>query len=312
MTASRQSLDAGGDDRLDDWVQGISPVLGHLEAFELPRGFPFDFSPVSLERLEGILLEQYARPDDVSEDDEQGLVEGVVAYVGEALLRVGGGSWAWQEDPDVALSGLPVVRPAEELGVAPISPLRLLVESVGSRGGREFIHTHAALAKAVDEYRAEHPSWTPSKQPTPGLDPIQPGPSEFLTAWLAERERSFPRWISAYAGAGTWDFSPETLDALEALVRRVVPTEKDLYDPAYRDFVDGVAWYLGEVMRRAKGGEWYYQDGEPDPYVPEIGRPYVQQPSRHGHSTVPILHLESMVNTPAVGYLRGRYAQFAR
>ena len=39
-------------DRLDDWLGGIQPRLGHLEDFQLPEDFPLDFSLASRERLE--------------------------------------------------------------------------------------------------------------------------------------------------------------------------------------------------------------------------------------------------------------------
>lgn len=76
---------------------------------------------------------------------------------------------------------------------------------------------------------------------------------------------------------------------------RLIPTKRHLFDPANSDFVDGAVWYLGEVMRRAKGGDWHYRPGPPDPWNPYVGRYYVQQPGEKGRTKVPILDFEYML-----------------
>ncbi|MDQ3475408.1 MAG: hypothetical protein M3492_03455 [Actinomycetota bacterium] len=55
-----------------------------------------------------------------------------------------------------------------------------------------------------------------------------------MTNWLAGRETAFPQWRSDYAGSddGPWDFSAESLDGLEALTRRVLPSKADVATPA--------------------------------------------------------------------------------
>ncbi|MCA1709224.1 MAG: hypothetical protein LC808_40460, partial [Actinobacteria bacterium] len=85
-----------------------------------------------------------------------------------------------------------------------------------------------------------------------------------------------------------------------------------LHNPANADFVNGAVWYLGEVMRTAKGGEWHYRSPTSGSRGPDVGRPYVQQPTEHGSTTAPILALKNLVDRRPPGYLRKRYADFAR
>ncbi|MDQ3475409.1 MAG: hypothetical protein M3492_03460 [Actinomycetota bacterium] len=61
-----------------------------------------------------------------------------ISYIGEALLRLGGGSWVWNEDPASVSYDLPLARPDDELDLSPVSPMHLLVEAVRRRTGHEF------------------------------------------------------------------------------------------------------------------------------------------------------------------------------
>jgi hypothetical protein len=145
----------------------------------------------------------------------------------------------------------------------------------------------------------------PSAPPTPGPEfDIEAGdrPSaEVLAQWLAKREATVPGWVSAYGDLGAWDFSPESLDLLESLVRGVVVSLDDLTDPANRELLQGAAWYLGEVMIRTKGGEWELKE--------VFGsEPYVNQPKPHGSMAFP---MASIVNAfKDGGTLRERLDRF--
>jgi hypothetical protein len=291
-------------EELDDWVQGISPRLGHLEAFHLPADLRLDFTRASLDRLGQLAVDRFASPDELVDTDQEGFVAGVVAYVGEALLRVGGGGWVPHGDP------LPAVGLAVELGLAPVSPVRLLVDAVASRDAEAFGRAYAEVADTAERHRAENPSWRPVKERTPGVDPFEPEPSDWLAGWLVERRAAFPDWVRTFAGQGSWDFTPDTLDALEALTRRITPSTNDLYDAANHDFVQGAIWYLGEVLRAPKGGDWYFRPGDPDPCTGTVGQPFIKMPGPRGGRTVPILDLEFMLEQP-LGYLRQRFERFA-
>ncbi len=103
-----------------------------------------------------------------------------ISYIGEALLRLGGGSWVWDEDPASASYDLPLARPDDELDLSPVSPMHLLVEAVRRRTGHEFARVHAALEQAVSDRRAHVPAWSPTKEDTPGVDlDFAPIPSEY-------------------------------------------------------------------------------------------------------------------------------------
>ena len=98
---------------------------------------------------------------------------------------------------------------------------------------------------------------------------------KYLQRWLSEREAQFPAWVRDYGGDGAeavWDFSPDSLDALEDLViERGSPPEQLLEDEQNAPFVDGALWYLGEVLRRTRPLPWGYVRGNTaDPTVGHI------------------------------------------
>jgi hypothetical protein len=302
---------ASPEERLESWREEMSPVLARLEAFELPADFPFDFSAASLARLEQLVLDRFPAGRAPAEP-AGGFLEAAIAYIGESLLRTGGGQWDWDAEADV-----PLVRPDEALKLPSISPLRLIIAAAGRRTGTELAGAHAELAAAVDEHAAAHPGWSPTKVPTPGVDEVgEPAASPWLAAWLAERERAFPAWA---AGSGvapaSWDFSPASVDALEALVRRRLPATGALTDAAHHDFAQGAAWYYGEVARRNKtAARWRYSPGVPgssdirESYErnPYVGRPYIDQPGPEGDSLVPILVIEVALMEDEPGFMASR------
>jgi hypothetical protein len=284
------------DERLETWCAELDPVLARLQAFELPADFPFDFTPASLARLEAIALDRFPRGT-APATPAGSFLESATAYIGEALLRAGGGDWDWDDESD-----LPVVRLDDILELPPISPLRLLTGAMGRRTGNELTEAYARVAVAIDR----HPGWTPPKEP-------EPAPLPWLENWLAERERAFPDW-AADAGGG-WDFSPTSLDALEALIRRRLPTEGAFDDAANHDFVEGAVWYFGEVARRHKpAARWQYNRAEPgssdvrlSPELnPWVGRPFIEQTTPDGNATVPIFDLQFAVAEGTPGYLTER------
>jgi hypothetical protein len=220
-------------------------------------------------------------------------------------MRLAGGSWDWlaDADPEGFPDGVPLVRPDAALDLDPVSPVQLVTDAVRSGDGEQFTALHRAWERAVERTEQARPSWHPRKEPT-ALDSPHPA-SDHLAGWLARRRAGFPAWVASYAPDGTWDFSPGSLPALEELVRRRAATRAELHDPANRDFRDGAAWYLGEVMHRGMGGRWNYDDrlsGEQNfEYVEELG-PW-------GSASTPVVSLERALRQP--GYLRAHYDNFA-
>jgi hypothetical protein len=293
------------DDPLAEWLDGLGLKIIFLEDAELPAdaGVPFDFSGDSLRQLESFVLDRFGVPDDVLDFDEREFTEGVTAYLGETLMRVGGGSWEWATgiEPEAFPDGLPRVRSDGALGLEPFVPLLVLQEAVEQGDGERFSRLYREWESAVEHKRAEQPSWQPVKERTIADSP-DPS-SEDLAAWLERRSQGFAGWARTYGGE--WNFSADSLPALEELVRRITPTAAELNDPAHRDFRDGAAWYLGEVMRRGMGGRWNYDTRISD----DRNFPFLEGLGPWGSVSTPVISLENALAQP--GYLLSHYEDFA-
>jgi hypothetical protein len=265
-------------EELQEWLETIDVVLDRLRDFFLPKDFPFDYSPASLERLEELVLDEYPEVPPQPGGSGGAFVESVMAYLGEALMRTAGGHWAFRPHPANPSVKVPFVRLDEALGHDPISPLQLIIDALGKGTGTVFADTQAVLERAVVNRKAADPSWSPTKQRTHADDPAPEPPANFLAGWLSERERSFPRWLHDYAGDPTaFDFSPGSLGALGEVARRAIPSGEAFDNPKNREFVEGATWYLGEVIRRATDAKWRYLDMDPA-INPLAGRPYLISP----------------------------------
>src|SRR4051794_38596995 len=81
-----------------------------------------------------------------------------------------------------------------------------------------------------------------------------------LTAWLQEQEAGFPGWAAAHPGV--WDFSLESIDRLESVVRAEFSSWDDVFARRRSPEVTVPAWYLGEVCVRA-GALWKHNPQTP-------------------------------------------------
>ena len=277
-------------DQLEEWRETMQPRLMRLQAFEMPPGFELDYSPSSLDALEAQLLAR----------SSESFVDAAVGYLGEALLTTAGGGWDFSDRP--------VLRFDAALQLEPIAPLSI----IRMASGHTFVDIQGRLREAVARRQASLPGWQPSKEPTPGLDPV-PVDSDFLDAWLAKRAADFPRWVAEHAPAtGGWDFPPSSLDVLESLVRRRLASVTDLDRPENQDFVEGAGWYLGEVLRREGHAEWMYHEGVPEPGNADtmfLGHPYVTQNIHNGQFVIPYLTFQRVIQS-APGFLRQRLGWF--
>ncbi len=80
-----------------------------------------------------------------------------------------------------------------------------------------------------------------------------------LVVWLDERAAGFERWAVATGAPERWDFSPASLDELEELVRSRFTGEEETTAARRDTFLQGAAWYVGEVVCRTKGAVWKYE-----------------------------------------------------
>ncbi|MEY9859875.1 hypothetical protein ABH935_005509 [Catenulispora sp. GAS73] len=305
-------------ERLADWLEMLSPVLDRL-AFFVPQDFARDFSVSSLDALEAVLT----APNQAAGDT--GLVESAMAYLGEALMRVGGGRWTWDDDPENPPFKGPVILLDDALGLPPLSPLQVMVDARLTGTRTEFRKVHDRLRTAVAEYQDSHPGWTPTKEHSSGVDPVGlaelPPPDPWLTGWLAGREADFPRWAAECGGTGEWQFTLATIDGLERLFLDRFATVEQSAAPENEVFVATASWVLGETVRRADPGGvvWRYYPVPPeyadfDDYFAKVGNPYVGSPVLYRFPDVefadPRVLLQIVVEDREPGWLARRLADY--
>ncbi|MER5683858.1 hypothetical protein [Streptomyces sp. NPDC002205] len=88
---------------------------------------------------------------------------------------------------------------------------------------------------------------------------IDPQTHPDLSAWLAERAQSFERWAETTSTPEAWDFSPQSLDALEDLIRSRYDNDAETLTARRDAFLQGACWYIGEVVRRTQGAVWKFE-----------------------------------------------------
>lgn len=266
---------------LDWWLDWVNVLIGAMADAHLRGVVELDYSQASLQPLEEFVRQRYRGRYPLGDDS---FTAGVAAYLGETLMRVAGGAWGWttgpvpddgsaeggsrrdlarhewhvsgEDEPDAV--GLPIVRPDPATGLPALSPVHLLLDAVESDAGGVWSATYQRWREAVQAYADAHPGWAPSKQHTlaDGVISSPPG-SAVLDDWLARQREGFPEWAARYAG--DWDYSPDSVDRLSAMVAELTPTIADFYDTANADFVDGATYYLGETLRRGTPCRWVYR-----------------------------------------------------
>ncbi|MFJ9417345.1 hypothetical protein ACIRPT_24640 [Streptomyces sp. NPDC101227] len=296
----RYSARTGAVPELIVWVDRIGTAISRLEEEHLPRGFPLDFSPASLQSLESFLLDVYSPAD--GQAHGTGLIDDAMAYLGETLLRITGGQWGWSIRPLSDVAGQPVIVPDPALH-PPLAVADLIRQALAARTGSE-LSIAAALEATTTTFRERHLGWKPVKDHTPGVDPEpEEARHPWLTRWLTERKHHFPAW-AADTGLpeATWDFSPASLDEMERLVSQRFTTEDEFEAAHDEPFLQGACWYTGEVARRNYRAAWAYRD--PDEGNPWTGIPLMTQPGvRDGNIADPLSELSGAL-TDESGFLR--------
>lgn len=234
----------------DQWIENISNFLAALAA-QLPD-VVLDYSTASLEALEAFAIDNPAAREDT-------IRSAIVAYLGECLLRSGGGKWRWDEHPDHLTNGYPtVVR-----DITDASPAHLLEYARARRDGQTFARIHRAWLADAAERRERGPEHVVHRQPTPGLDQVA-DTSNFADQWASNNQAVFPEWMARYGAGRRWDFSADSLDDLAQVILQHCPAGVALLDaPVAEDFINGVVWYFGETLWRAKPSRWWFHDDIP-------------------------------------------------
>lgn len=96
-----------------------------------------------------------------------------------------------------------------------------------------------------------------------------------LNAWTATQAASFE--TCSPFDMGGWNFSIESLDPLEDLLRHRFTSYEDIKSARDSRLVTLAAWYLGEVHIRHHGAQWQCRP-EPDPDGLGHDQPYVTIP----------------------------------
>ncbi|EHR61019.1 hypothetical protein [Saccharomonospora cyanea] len=96
-----------------------------------------------------------------------------------------------------------------------------------------------------------------------------------LNLWTAAQAAAFE--TRSPLDSGGWDFSIESLDRLEDLLRRRFASYEDIMAAHDTELVSVAAWYLGEVHVRHYGAQWRCRP-EPDPQGLGNDQPYVTIP----------------------------------
>ncbi|NBE50284.1 hypothetical protein [Streptomyces boluensis] len=241
-------------DDLAAWVADVPALVMRLEIWHTPEHFTLDLTVESLRVLEEAIVFTYA-PEGT--DESRDFLQGAMAYLGEALMNIGGGSWGWTAE------GHPVVRPDAELGQAHLDPLRLII-AAQERGDFEvFGEAAGRLLEAVAARRDTDPAWKPVKVATPGLDPWEPEERHpWLARWLDARSTEFGTWAAATGDdPRAWDFTPESLTPLAELLIGRYGTGEKLAAALDEPTVRGAVWYVGEVAVRHRAAVWTLHTG---------------------------------------------------
>lgn len=282
-------------DRITAWQHRLYFALLGLTDIDLrDAGVQFDYTRDSLGDLELVVLDRFGSTGDLTLPGRRDLVDGLVAYVGEALMRAAGGRWTWDDDANA-----PLVSADPDLGLEPVAPLALLGDAVSARTGDRLVWVFDLWAQAASDRQASTPGWHPDKERTMA-DPPESLEDE-LHGWLDLQAGSFDAWVASFGGDITWDFTPGTLPVVQEVLRATVSTTADLNEPEHLRLRDGAAWYVGETFRRNLGGAWVKTRA-----VGKRNFPRVEGLGPHGTSRVtPVIALEGALEED--GYLSERF-----
>jgi len=259
----------------------------------------WNFTRTSLDRLEALLRKNFPTVEDYQAASDEPFWVMAAWYVGKCIVEGKGAQWQYRAiNPDAP----PGTWHAEDCywagavfvnqrlrydGHAELLPV-MLRDVVAGESLRDVVDRFPDRAPEGD-YVWGAPTWPtvlwqlarPEHLETPSLPPLTAaerneleetddlrGPdwedNHRLHTWLAERRENFPAWADQ-AGGGTaaWDFSPQSLDRLEALVRSSFRTYEEISAEQDAPFLVGAAWYFGEVQVRRCGAVWRWYPQPP-------------------------------------------------
>lgn len=267
-------------ERFEGWMRMMHPRLARFEDFIMPVEWSGGYTRDSLVELERYILDRWPEQQDFLDTAGLDFIDGAVRYIGETYLRLAGGGWSVDRDPDFIYAGRPVVRFDREDRI-PVSPFHLLTTIQIRRTGDVLSRIWDGQSKNILERRAsEAPGWTPKREPISGVvaERLEGGPE--VLAWV---ERVPTLVSSLTSDTSSLDLSLESMaDLAECALRDL--SVGALHGDEGRERREAYVAYLGEVARRARGGRWMVRPGAPNDTNPFVGRPYVEHETQAGDS----------------------------
>ncbi len=125
------------DDQFQMWLMDMSDAIERFQ-LSLPSELQgkFDYSPESLEALEGLALAKYPNVEEAKKPSEATTVDGMARYVGQVFRKRLGGKWMIDySDRKNAFYGLPQLSGMAGQKVQ-LCPLTLVTASLDRRTGK--------------------------------------------------------------------------------------------------------------------------------------------------------------------------------
>ncbi|WP_406274091.1 hypothetical protein OH799_00490 [Nocardia sp. NBC_00881] len=230
-------------------------------------GRTWDFSRESLEALTSVIFDVTPTRGELFSPDNATFLAGALWYFGEVLRRVRPSYWRYiqyleKPQPDDPLQCIEIAILDSYDSMQSIVYLRPRVKPAFffdlMLGQNDRDRLNSIYRSWVNGTRADRAKKAMDRRERKKSRRKQ-SDADYLASWLSDRERGFPDWIARFGVGHTWDFSPESLDTLEVLILEVTPLpEQLLEDKAHADFLDGAAWYCGEVFRQVRPLQWQY------------------------------------------------------
>jgi len=111
---------------------------------------------------------------------------------------------------------------------------------------------------------------------------------DFLDAWLAGMDEALTGWRGRFLSQDfPYDFSLDSLDALELIVLDGFPDRGAVEAARDAPFIEGAVRYLGETLIRSVPGRWGYQDMSGDTAT---SNPYERIPTIRSNTPIGFMH----------------------
>ena len=123
-------------DDFEYWLADMDDALDRFfEALPEPLRAKLDYSPESLDALEGWILARYPNTESMLEPSESRILDGLARYIGETFRKHIGGRWDIRlDDPKYVFHGLPELTGFSERPT-PVAPITLATATADRRDG---------------------------------------------------------------------------------------------------------------------------------------------------------------------------------